>query len=691
MAKIPMGNFGQSMPNVERVQLPQNQSGQIIGAALQNVSQVAGTIATKQEDERKKQDNLSALTTVSQFSLDAESMAADYRQKIASNQMSDTDADLEFSKEYAIKMGDVVSQLPKSVSQDYQGKLTQYGTSQIGTFYQTGRNVASDLAKTNLKLTLDNAAKMGDQVAALPIIENAFSAADGFLSPSEVLEYKSNYHQQQQSNNIGYRLASAKTAQEYQSIYDDMQDENKYSNIPSSSRNSIMQSSQNGILRIQKQEQQEQNKRESTAVQLANDLRSNVLSGGKIDPDYIANIETATQGTAAHKDVQFWIANNNGIQEFMDLNTNDQKLKLDKLDREFKNNPSDNASDRKKLLDTYRSIYNQKVSDAKSDNVAAAGNLGIEVKAFTGQQLISDPSGAMGVIVNNMLALNEAKKKEPNISLDPIPKGNILDIQQSFAQADAKKQLNTIAGILKVGNQRGIPKSAVSGIITTIGGGDGMYNIAATAVANNTVYHGKSTGSIILSGSSLLKSQNQITPSILEEKYREEIGNLVGNSDYSAGWSAFKSAYAYFESEAGNSQKNKDGAMNTSSFEKALDATTGGLYEQQNTSLLFFGGRFKTANGFVSNWKVQKPYLMSNADFEIRANSGLEQIAKKHNLPVNFVKDNYRLQARDGTTYDDVVVYDLLDANGQRWVVKGKSAGEKDKYQMITIPNKRRH
>ena len=691
MAKIPMGNFGQSMPNVERVQLPQNQSGQIIGAALQNVSQVAGTIATKQEDERKKQDNLSALTTVSQFSLDAESMAADYRQKIASNQMSDTDADLEFSKEYAIKMGDVVSQLPKSVSQDYQGKLTQYGTSQIGTFYQTGRNVASDLAKTNLKLTLDNAAKMGDQVAALPIIENAFSAADGFISPSEKLEYKVNYNQQQQSNSIGYRLASASTEQEYQGIYDDMRDENKYSNIPGTLRNSMMQSAQSGVSRIQKQEQQAQNKRESVATQLVNSLQSNVLSGGKIDLDYITNMETATQGTAAYKDFQFWSANYNGIQKFMNLNTNDQKLKLDKLEREFKNSPSDNASDRKKLLDTYRHVYSEKVSDAKSDNVAAAGNLGIEVKAFTGQQLISDPSGAMSTIVNNMLALNEAKKKEPNISLDPIPNLNKGDIQSSFEKASAKQKLDVLASVMKGAQRGGLPLSAVKGIITTIGGGDGMYNIAATAVANNATYHGKSTGSIILSGSSLLKSQNQITPSILEEKYRGKIGNLVANGDYLAGWSAFKSAYAYFESEAGNSQKNKDGAMNTSSFEKALDATTGGLYEQQNTSLLFFGGRFKTANGFVSNWKVQKPYLMSNADFEIRANSGLEQIAKKHNLPVNFVKDNYRLQARDGTTYDDVVVYDLLDANGQRWVVKGKSAGEKDKYQMITIPNKRRH
>jgi hypothetical protein len=49
MAKIPMGNFGNAMPQVGRIQMPQNQSGQIIAGALQNMSQVA-----QQQHEREK-------------------------------------------------------------------------------------------------------------------------------------------------------------------------------------------------------------------------------------------------------------------------------------------------------------------------------------------------------------------------------------------------------------------------------------------------------------------------------------------------------------------------------------------------------------------------------------------------------------------------------------------------------------
>ena len=559
MPRIPMGNFGKAMPEVERIAVPQNNLDQL-GGALQNASQAAGQIARKQEEEQRKKDDLTASTIVSQFGLDSENMAADYRQKVASNQMSDVDADLAFSKEYGLKMDEVVSQLPQSVSQGYKENLVKYGTGQVGTFYQTGRNVAGDLAKTNLKLTLENASKMGDQAAALPLVENAFNAASEYLSPAEVLEYRSNYKQQQQSTNLGYRLSSAQTSKDYQDIYTELQDEKNYSSLPSSTRNSAMHSAKSGLLQIQRQEQQAQNKKESDAVKLVNDLQSNVLSGGKIDLEYMTNLGKATEGTEAHKDYLFLQSNYVGIQEFQDLNSNDKKVRLDRLERDFKNTPSENASDRKKLLDLYRSIYTQDVSDAKSDNVSAAGKLGIEVSGFTGQQLLTDPDGTMGLIVNNLHALNQAKKHEPNISLDPIPALNKGDIQESFENANPKQKLDVLASIMKGSQKNRLSLSATKEIIKTIGGGDGIYNIAAVAVANNAVYHGKNTGHIILSGASLIKAGNQITPSDLEEAYRGRISNLAGDGDYSANWSAFKSAYAYFESEVGHHPKSRRAA-----------------------------------------------------------------------------------------------------------------------------------
>ena len=59
MARIPMGNFGNAMPQVERIRMPENQTGQMIAGALQNVSQVAGQRAEK-IDKQQQEAEISA-------------------------------------------------------------------------------------------------------------------------------------------------------------------------------------------------------------------------------------------------------------------------------------------------------------------------------------------------------------------------------------------------------------------------------------------------------------------------------------------------------------------------------------------------------------------------------------------------------------------------------------------------------
>lgn len=49
-----MGNFGNAMPQVGRIQMPQNQSGQMIAGALQNISQTAQQLHEKEKLEQEK-------------------------------------------------------------------------------------------------------------------------------------------------------------------------------------------------------------------------------------------------------------------------------------------------------------------------------------------------------------------------------------------------------------------------------------------------------------------------------------------------------------------------------------------------------------------------------------------------------------------------------------------------------------
>ncbi|MFW1826418.1 hypothetical protein [Acinetobacter sp. ULE_I092] len=681
MAKIPMGNFGQSMPQVERISMPQNHSGQMIANALGNVGRATDEYVQNQKKEQIKLDDIEATTKISQFAIEAENMGADYRQKVASGLIKSQDADLEFSKQYGVRVDEVMGTLPASVRESYKKQLINYGTGQISTLYKTGREVENDTAKTSFSQTLDNAARITDEMEADKIMQAAYASVSEVLTPSETMESYKMYRGKRASYGVGSRIAAAKSEEDFKGIIADL-DDGKYQALTPESEIATRKAAESGVERAQKQAIIAQNKRESEASSAVSELKSNILSGGAVDPQYIIEKLSLAKGTKAEEEANFWANNSPGIQKFRNMNTNKQKSIIDKMNQEYTTNPSKNAKDRGALLSIYQGIYNDSVSSAKSDNSSVANGLGFDVKNITGVELLSNPSQAVGVIFSNLRNLNEAKKHEPNISLNPISEQTKMDLQQSFANSNSQQKLSVLSEIMKQARSNNIPKDSAIGVIETIGGGNKDYNVAAQAVASNLIYQGKSVGGIILSGASAIKKGTHVTPTELDKEFRGKISNLSLDLDYNATYAAMKSAYAFFESQSGHVSKSKDDPVNEESFKKALDSITGGVYQQHNTD--FFGsGKFKTADGSVDNWMVQKPYMMKDATFETSIESGFNQVGKQLKINPEYIKNNFRLQARDDTAFKNSVVYDLLDANGNPWVVNGK-------VQMIIIQNKGR-
>ena len=147
MAKIPMGNFGNAMPQVQRVQLPQDQSGQMWANTLQGAGQLAGEYAEQQRQKQNEKDNLEAATIASNFALETEKIAGDFKQRVAAGEDAAT-IDREFSAEYAKRLDDTVLKIPESVRESYGPKFTEFGNRQIGSFYDIGRRTESATVKT---------------------------------------------------------------------------------------------------------------------------------------------------------------------------------------------------------------------------------------------------------------------------------------------------------------------------------------------------------------------------------------------------------------------------------------------------------------------------------------------------------------------------------------------------------------
>lgn len=101
MAKIPMGNFGNAMPQVQRIQMPQDQSGQMLAGALQNFGKTAEQIHQNQlnkevdakktellmNDQQSKQDTAQYIQQSAKFSADIDLMDADITAKVQSGSL----------------------------------------------------------------------------------------------------------------------------------------------------------------------------------------------------------------------------------------------------------------------------------------------------------------------------------------------------------------------------------------------------------------------------------------------------------------------------------------------------------------------------------------------------------------------------------------------------------------------------
>ena len=135
MARIPMGNFGNAMPQVERIQMPQDQSGQMIAGALQNAGNTISQIAQKRDEQQRQQEvsaknlelyNNQLQAKEGQLKLD-ETLTGDFSDKVSeiknrvgNGEINAKQADEELNTWSSERFNQLKTDLPGHAQQDLQ-------------------------------------------------------------------------------------------------------------------------------------------------------------------------------------------------------------------------------------------------------------------------------------------------------------------------------------------------------------------------------------------------------------------------------------------------------------------------------------------------------------------------------------------------------------------------------------------
>lgn len=216
------------------------------------------------------------------------------------------------------------------------------------------------------------------------------------------------------------------------------------------------------------------------------------------------------------------------------------------------------------------------------------------------------------------------------------------------------EKLNFIGGLVSNAKKYGTNGHAIWGAtLGQLGDGDKSYIMAGIARMNGfKSAQGEDVATAIISGNQVLKNKQFIMPKDdeLKKKFNDYVGNSASGNTANMTFSGFKSIYAHLAERDG--YQHKDGNdISDSLANTALSLATGGVYNQS----IKYGNQ--------KNWKVSKPYGMSDDAFDNHLESGYTTISKNTGIPVSDL-EGFRLRRSDKRSAKGEIQYDLINERG---------------------------
>ncbi|MGG6565042.1 UNVERIFIED_CONTAM: methyl-coenzyme M reductase [Acinetobacter baumannii] len=422
---------------------------------------------------------------------------------------------------------------------------------------------------------------------------------------------------------------------------------------------------QSKITTLQQRQQVQENKRINEAEKVLNEYKQNVLTGRPMDLTYQTNVEKAVKGTPSETEYNFYTKQSSDFLRFQKLSTDQQLAEINKRKANMKNSSSADAVAENKILATYQSIYDNKLKTAKENPTQALREKGIELPEVNPLTLKVNPSDFAKNIVTIGSYQVAQRDKDPNATIKPIPNEALPAAKQAWEEATVDQKLNLISSM--IAQTKGVKNGAKiwGEALGQLGNGDQAYQMAGYARANNFRSDaGLDVATAIVAGKQALKNKQMIQPkdALLKEKFNKYVGQSVSGETANLNYAAFQAIYAYLTEARGQTHKN-DNEYNDYIGRAALGLATGGVYTQK--------GNFKDyANFGISDWKVSKPYGMTDATFEAKIQKGYADISKATGMSVNDL-DNFRLARSPTKAANGDLMYDLINERGRPLVVKG--------------------
>lgn len=596
------------------------------------------------------------------LSTDFNDKVVDIKNRLGNGVITTQQADEELNTWSNAKFSELQNSLPGHAQEDLKKYWDSNVTRQRTSFLPLQLRADEQKGGVLADRFFDVATRMDREAGKEYLLKNIVGLP---LSEAQKSELTNKYETTRDITDINSRITTAIAQNSVEGLQEVAKGLKDYKFINGQAVQKFQTEIQSKITTLQQRQQVQENKRINEAEKVLNEYKQNVLTGRPMDLTYQTNVEKAVKGTPSETEYNFYTKQSSDFLRFQKLSTDQQLAEINKRKANMKNLSSADAVAENKILATYQSIYDNKLKTAKENPTQALREKGIELPEVNPLTLKVNPSDFAKNIVTIGSYQVAQRDKDPNATIKPIPNEALPAAKQAWEEATVDQKLNLISSM--IAQTKGVKNGAKiwGEALGQLGNGDPAYKMAGYARANNFRSDaGLDVATAIVAGKQALKNKQMIQPkdTLLKEKFNKYVGQSVSGETANLNYAAFQAIYAYLTEARGQTHTNEN-EYKEDIGRTALGLATGGVYTQS--------GRFKdyTDRG-ISDWKVSKPYGMTDATFEAKIQKGYADISKATGMSVNDL-DNFRLARSPTKAANGDLMYDLINERGRPLVVKG--------------------
>ena len=607
MANIPLGNFGNVMPQAQAGRVLNTGAGQVAEAVGQ-LANVGLQVSTKKLNEQQKiQDEKDEY----QFNIEASKYGAEYQDYITEtkNKLVTGELDEGTAKGYLRQRADELNEAySQKLPEKQKEKFNYYSERMFNDSQASIKPLAYETERRTINADFE---QVGEATLKIENREQAFALyqdtvkRNPVLTPEQRTESIQKWNERRDLSDAKGVLGSLETAQDISALQQLHKNvDTVFPHMKVETRDAYKDNILSSIDRINRGIEVKANELDKEHAQLSKDFVSNAYTGYELSTNLVNQTLDSLKGTKYEAEVREAIALNKDAQAFRTASPIEQERSITRLTSELENSPQDDAVALKKKLDVFKNIAATSKQRAKDDPVASIqSQIGTKLYTVTPEQIGTGQIDFKKAQITTQL-LAEQKKKNGDIgSLLQWNTSERAAFKDRYFKATPTQQSAMLVDLTKMA---GTNKAAQKEYFSLIGGENNAYDfigIAKLKQMDVTInIEGNRTNiraaEIALEGKQLLSSgQASVLGAVKEfnNMIQPEFGNAaaIGTNEHRAYQNLAYSIYLGLakrglgivkQDDKGNPLINKELAI------KAFNIATGGTYKQQlgkNTQTVF--------------------------------------------------------------------------------------------------------